>query len=323
MGSFRLSICIPTYNRSVHLRKSCQVLLPQMAQAGDVQLCISDNGSTDDTEKTVGELIREHPGIPICYRRQAFNKGFAHNLLDVVRMAEGEYVFACGDDDQFEADGVQELVAGTRRQQAVVAYSSHPDVGDYFIKGTRRAKAEFALEGVGQVNRALGVFFLSFIGNAMVRRADYLANIEPEFLQSAYPHVGVLLNVLRRERGVFIDRPILHVDDSQRTWRMNQARYSSVDMARLQTECFLEHEGDGAAARYVYRRVVGSLPRAIFYQRCGVVAAADNRYASLALGNVLECYRASRFYQIAAGMLCCAAWTLPLFVLKGIYKLRG
>ena len=94
-----LSICIPTYNRSKHLRNclhsiniACRELNPNFK----VEICISDNCSTDDTESVVRNA---NLSLPYKYTKNEFNLGIPRNFLNVIAMAEGEFAWLLGDDD--------------------------------------------------------------------------------------------------------------------------------------------------------------------------------------------------------------------------------
>lgn len=93
----KLSICIPTYNRVAHLQ-NCLNSLIQSGVAGspEVQICISDNCSTDDTKRTIDSAAQS---LAIKYSKNLSNLGLARNLLKAVGMAEGEFVWLIGDDD--------------------------------------------------------------------------------------------------------------------------------------------------------------------------------------------------------------------------------
>ena len=49
-GKPLLTLAIPTYNRSAELQAMLVVLLPQLAGHDEIDLYVSDNGSTDETE---------------------------------------------------------------------------------------------------------------------------------------------------------------------------------------------------------------------------------------------------------------------------------
>ena len=55
----QLSICIPTYNRAAHLANCLQSIISNKSRlAIDFQVCVSDNCSTDGTEKAVRSAQR-------------------------------------------------------------------------------------------------------------------------------------------------------------------------------------------------------------------------------------------------------------------------
>jgi glycosyltransferase involved in cell wall biosynthesis len=107
-----LSVCIPTYNRSKLLRLGLQSLVPQVVEAnasrGLVELIVSDNGSSDDTEQVV-QWARQYG--PIRYHRNSANTGFAGNLLTLTNeLATGEYCWVIGDDDMVVSGALPHLL---------------------------------------------------------------------------------------------------------------------------------------------------------------------------------------------------------------------
>jgi len=62
----------------------------------NIQICVSDNCSTDDTEKVV-RLAQSK--IDIKYQKNKENIGMSRNFLNVVNMAQGEFIWLIGDDD--------------------------------------------------------------------------------------------------------------------------------------------------------------------------------------------------------------------------------
>lgn len=92
-----LTMCIPTWNRAEELRLLLEVLTPQLMQAPDVELLISDNHSTDHTPAVVEQAISA--GLRCRYVRNAENIGADANFLQCYRMAQGKHVWIFGDDD--------------------------------------------------------------------------------------------------------------------------------------------------------------------------------------------------------------------------------
>ncbi|WP_114651969.1 glycosyltransferase family 2 protein [Polynucleobacter necessarius] len=127
----KLSICIPTYNRA-NLLVNCLNSIISCKRNSDLnfQVCISDNHSTDGTEDVVraAQLI-----IDIKYQRNSSNLGIPRNFLNVVSMAEGEFVWLLGDDDMLMPYAIEKLYR---------LIDGHPAV-DYFFVNSFNISTEF------------------------------------------------------------------------------------------------------------------------------------------------------------------------------------
>lgn len=84
---YLVSICIPTYNRAPYLKKCLDSLVCQPEfQQGLVEIVVSDNASTDDTEKVVHNYQTQHSNIK--FYKNTKNLGF-QNLGIVIAHAKG------------------------------------------------------------------------------------------------------------------------------------------------------------------------------------------------------------------------------------------
>jgi glycosyltransferase involved in cell wall biosynthesis len=104
----RLSICIPTHEgRGWCLKPAIDSILSQIDDErfrGEVEICISDNASTDETREVVEEAAARAPGA-VLYHRFPLDVG-PYNFLNSVRMASGEFCWFMGSDDLLEPDAV-------------------------------------------------------------------------------------------------------------------------------------------------------------------------------------------------------------------------
>jgi len=102
-----ISICIPTYNRSVHL-KNCLASIVEAVKDTKFpyEICISNNASEDDTANVI-DHFREQ--LNLVYKENSKNIGVARNILNVVSMAGGEFTWLVGDDDLLLPDSLQRL----------------------------------------------------------------------------------------------------------------------------------------------------------------------------------------------------------------------
>lgn len=109
----RLSICVPTHGRRAPvLRSALESVLAQVDDrtAGEIEICVSDNASTDDTGEVIAAL-RASTDVPIVYARNETDLGFAGNLLRVVELASGTWCWLLGSDDEVTGDGLAHVLA--------------------------------------------------------------------------------------------------------------------------------------------------------------------------------------------------------------------
>ncbi len=89
----KVTVCIPTYNRSHYLQYAVNSVLQQTY--GDFELIICDDGSTDDTP----EIVRKFNDSRIQYLRHEKNIGRSCNMKSGFLAAKGEYFVKFDDDD--------------------------------------------------------------------------------------------------------------------------------------------------------------------------------------------------------------------------------
>jgi glycosyltransferase involved in cell wall biosynthesis len=92
----KISICIPQYNRIQYLLKSLEILTLQ--EYWNIEIVISDDCSTDDTEELIKNLIPNYR-FPIIYHRNEVNRGYDFNYRNCISLATGDYAFVIGNDD--------------------------------------------------------------------------------------------------------------------------------------------------------------------------------------------------------------------------------
>src|SRR5262249_25462750 len=73
---------------------------------GNLEICISDNASRDETADTVARYQAKSP-VPIKYFRYEANQGGVRNFVNVVRMATAEYCWLVGSDDALTHDSIE------------------------------------------------------------------------------------------------------------------------------------------------------------------------------------------------------------------------
>ena len=91
-------------------------LTSQMREVGaeDVVIYVSDNASPDGTQQAV-EQVQKESGARIVYSRNPSNIGLSKNLLKVMSLGQGRFIWTLGDDEIVAPNAVQNLVRVLRQ----------------------------------------------------------------------------------------------------------------------------------------------------------------------------------------------------------------
>lgn len=118
----RLSLLIPTYNRSKDLERNLKLLesfISKLSNPEKVCVIVSDNASTDDTFSIVTSIQKES-SIKLEYIRQEENIGYCKNVCFLLSKATTDWVMLLGDDDYLEPWYIKECLKQT---------DEHPNLG--------------------------------------------------------------------------------------------------------------------------------------------------------------------------------------------------
>jgi abequosyltransferase len=102
-----LSIVIPSYNRADFLDRSLSVHVP-MAQRHNVQIFISDNASTDNTQEVIEKWQKQYDFIR-CSRNPS-TIGPDANFEKALKAVDTQYVWLLGDTSQIPEDGITSIL---------------------------------------------------------------------------------------------------------------------------------------------------------------------------------------------------------------------
>lgn len=107
--NYLLSICIPTYNGLEKLKFTLPRLLKLISNYEErIQVCISDNCSTDGTIMFLNNYSLNHNNIKVNYNSQ--NYGYAKNSEIVLKMGDGSFCWLLGNDDLPVESNFEDLI---------------------------------------------------------------------------------------------------------------------------------------------------------------------------------------------------------------------
>ena len=271
-----LSICIPTYNRAEHLR-NCLSSFVQcgLSNLSGVQICISDNCSTDITKQVVGEAGNL---LNIKYRKNRSNIGLARNFLEVVQMADGEFVWLLGDDDLL-LPGACEKITELIENHSLVDYffvnSSHLTTEyvqsfsqPFELGNLPRAMKRFSsrtesgeLRFLELIDPKISFDFLGGIFLSVFRRSMWLSHVDCldkhalddrrvfSHFDNTFPHVKIFANAFSNSKAYFHAEPLSICLTGAREWA---PMYPFIRSVRL-IEALDEYRKNGLAFNTYWR----------------------------------------------------------------------
>jgi len=273
-----LSICIPTYNRARFLSEALNSIAANIDPSINIEIVISDNASTDDTTAVV-KSFRDQL-LPIRYHRNNQNIGPVANIVNVIQIAKGDFIWIFGDDDIMMPDAVSYLLAFLKRNKTVqyvyysrelktVDLSSVPD--GIQPKGltediTFKNGNDLLCACDGQIPYIIG-----FLSSTIIRRSIWAENVhEVQKIASnnAWAHLMIILRAIKNcncailaKVGVqarmnyqafkpnssigFDDGIICFIDAMKLGYSKNQCTTTIKEIVRLESKAFLADQARG------------------------------------------------------------------------------
>ncbi|MBT4113998.1 MAG: glycosyltransferase family 2 protein [Flavobacteriaceae bacterium] len=205
-SNYKLSICIPTYNRAKYLPDLLDSILLQ--PSGDkVEILISDNASTDNTSEVVSRYKERYQNI--TYYKESENLGPDKNYFKAVEISSGHYVWLMGSDDKIVSDGVLKALNCLKTNKDIYLHNRiECDINmqngisrSFWIENVKKDWdfSEDNLADYFSSCRSLaGVF--SYLSSIVVKKEKWDEFLPPKrYFQTAYSHVYPLLSILNNK----------------------------------------------------------------------------------------------------------------------------
>jgi glycosyltransferase involved in cell wall biosynthesis len=184
-----LSICIPTFNRLHYLKESLDVLLPQ-AQHLDVEVCVSDNCSTDGTGAYLKKMAEKFPCLRFFVQKE--NIGLEKNMLSAISKGAHNYILPIGDDEVLP-DGTLELLLQEIDDQSDVIILDGWNTDDKLVPKSRHLPIN--IRGVTFSNPAEAFTRLwdkMPPGSFMAARQCFVSTYSDRFLGTSHAYTGAI-----------------------------------------------------------------------------------------------------------------------------------
>ncbi len=185
----KVSICLPTYNRSHFLTYAVESVLAQTYR--DWELIICDDGSIDNTSELVQNWQDSQQNSQIIYLKQERNIGRSLNMQAGFQAAKGEYFIKFDDDDaltpEFLAKTVEILdnnlsVAFVSTNHWIINFQGQRNEAATLANSSHWGKDKLALGVIADLLRETLQYQSLQVGSTLFRKSclDYLGFMRPE-----------------------------------------------------------------------------------------------------------------------------------------------
>ncbi len=207
-SKYLLSICIPTRNRAKFLQKSLQSLteVEFFRKHQDIEIIVSDNASTDDTEKVVKDFIIAH-GEKIRYFRNPVDIK-DQNFETVLRYGRGDFLKLANDSILWKKDALASVYNLVQKNSIL-----KPTL--FWLNGMRTtSEQEHLINGLDEFIKSVS-FYMGWIGSFGIWREQLikfknLSDIAITNLVQVY----ILLEIISKNPQVVISHSSLfHLQD--------------------------------------------------------------------------------------------------------------
>ncbi len=208
---FKLSICVPTYNRAKFMRDLFESIICQIDKNTEelIEIVVSDNASTDNTKEIIDFYKNKFKNF--VYFKWDKNMGADRNYLKCVEIANGEFCWLMGSDDVIEKGGIDYVLESLRETPDVVGISVNRYAYDYSLKNRLREKPiaygkltfDFLFTEVEDIVYYLGDYFGYISGQIINKRLwDNILEINRYKISeyfNAYVHIFVIFNMINKK----------------------------------------------------------------------------------------------------------------------------
>lgn len=240
--SIKLSICIPTFNRSEKLEELlCSIANSKNVDFSEIEVCVSDNCSSDGTREVLNRWQKDSVfRLKVNFNDE--NIGAERNFFKVLEMSEGKHVTLMGSDDLYPDNALNSVFSYINRDFDFIFL----DIKTFINSPNEKLDDRFSFEVNSNVyflnkNEILSFFGteLNYISSLFIKREYYLSDFKNEDVlnelhEYGFSYIYKFLSLLPQSlNGVFIkDMHILNRSGEYDVW-YDHKKYFLVGMGKV------------------------------------------------------------------------------------------
>ena len=225
MQKLLLSIGIPTYNGSKHIKEALDSIVAQIKGIEqEIEIVISDNASTDETPQIIKEYQSQYPIIR--YFRNEENLGFDKNVDLLFKRAQGKYVWLLSDDDTLEKNSISVLLNKlTEYKNTSVVFLNYAECDINMKEYPHRQRADIYQDIYcenGDIFFQRSKFLFGLISSLVIETEAWNQSDVAKYIGGGFVHVGVLVEILQNHSALIISDKLVNLrtpETGNERWR--------------------------------------------------------------------------------------------------------
>lgn len=182
----KLDIFIITYNREKELGKTLAQLYSETSPVKDFYITVLDNASTDGTETLCKSYAQNHPKFK--YIKNNRNIGAVLNVIKAMELANKEWYWILGDDDNYNWDAWAEIEDALNCDKYEAVYTCWHD-------GAKSIEYRYLLNEAGFL--ATAIIKTQNLTSTVMQNAGYVS-------LSMDPHCAPIAKIINEKGNIYI-----------------------------------------------------------------------------------------------------------------------
>lgn len=240
MGEVKLTVGIPTHNGSMYIKEAINSILSQLdgIKQNQLEILVSDNASTDNTEEIINEYMVQYPNI-ISYYKNDVNMGYDRNVDLVFKRAKGKYVKLLGDDDTLIKNSLNGMfrIISTYPELGVILHSiTFIDANNNKKTETAKAISEnlFCIDGNAFFQKSK--WETATLSSLIIRKNDWNNSNLEKYVGTQWMHIGGIIEILKPDRNLYsyiVAEKMSVVRVNNRDWEEKNGNRLKIGMVHL------------------------------------------------------------------------------------------
>jgi glycosyltransferase involved in cell wall biosynthesis len=189
MTQIKLTIGIPTFNGSNHIKQAIDSVLSQLVDIDEssIEILINDNASDDNVWQIANAYQEKFPSLFTIFRNEV-NVGFDRNVNLIFERAQGQFVWPLADDDVVSPSALKKILS---------VLALHPEVNLLFVGGTPNLldQKEGVILNDGNLFLSQTGFRSGGISGNIIKKSAWNSVNVSSYFDTGWVHFGVVIEV--------------------------------------------------------------------------------------------------------------------------------